>query len=168
VKTVEIRKATPDDAAAACAVVRRSIVELCAADHQGDAATVAAWLANKTEENMRRWILASHVFVAVEQGRILGVGAMMASGEVTLNYVSPDARLRGVSKALVRRLEQQATDLGAATMTLKSTLTAVRFYEAAGYRSAGPPSKGFGITSGYPMMKSLRTPASPPLGEELP
>ena len=167
-KTVEIRKATPEDAEAACAVVRRSIVELCRADHQGDAATIAAWLANKTTENMCRWIAASHVFVAAQQGRILGVAAMMPSGEITLNYVSPEARFRGVSKALVRRLEQQATELGAATTTLKSTLTAVRFYEAAGYCSAGAPTGGFGITSGYPMTKSLRARTSPPLGEELP
>jgi GNAT superfamily N-acetyltransferase len=165
---VEIRKATPDDAETACAVVRRSIVELCRADHQQDAATIAAWLANKTTVNMRRWIAASHVFVAVEQGRILGVGAMMSSGEITLNYVSPDARLRGVSKALVRRLERQAAELGAATITLTSTLTAVRFYEAAGYHGAGPPTKGVGITSAFPMTKSLRAPASPPLGEERP
>jgi GNAT superfamily N-acetyltransferase len=155
VKIVEIRPARVDDADEACAVVRRSIVELCHADHQGDALTMTAWLANKTAENMRRWIAQSHVFVAVEEGRILGVGAIMSSGEVTLNYVTPDARLRGVSKALLRRLEQQAVATGAATVTLHSTATAHRFYGAAGYRDAGPPRQGFGVTSGYPMAKRL-------------
>jgi GNAT superfamily N-acetyltransferase len=153
---MDVRKATPDDASEACAVVRRSIVELCGADHQEDAETIAAWLANKTAENMRRWIALSDVFVAVEQARIFGVGAMRPWGEITLNYVSPDARFRGVSKALMRRLEQNAAELGAAMMTLHSTATALRFYESAGFRGSGPPTQGFGIASAYPMAKTLQ------------
>jgi GNAT superfamily N-acetyltransferase len=157
---MEIRKASADDAEEACTVVRRSIVELCGADHQDDAATIAAWLANKTADNMRRWIAQVHVFVATDQGRILGVGAMKASGEIALNYVSPDARLRGVSKAMVRRLERKAAELGLAALTLQSTATALRFYESAGFRGSGPPTKGFGITSGYPMTKTLERPTT--------
>ena len=152
---MEIRRARPDDAEAACAVLRRSIVELCRADHQDDAATIAAWLANKTADNVRRWIALSYDFVAVEQDRILGVAAMTPLGEVTLNYVSPDARFCGVSKALVRRLEQEAAELDVATVALQSTATALRFYESMGFRGCGPPVKGFGITSGFPMTKSL-------------
>ena len=152
---MKIRKAKADDAEDACAVLRRSIVDLCGADHHGDAATIAAWLANKTAETMRRWIAQSHVFVAVEQGGILGVGAVTSSGEITLNYVSPDARFRGVSKALVRRLERQAATLGVQTVTLHSSETALVFYYSVGYRDAGPPAKGFGITSAYPMAKRL-------------
>ncbi len=152
---MEIRRASADDAQEACAVVRRSIVELCHPDHQGDPPTVAAWLANKTAENMRRWIAHSHVFVAVEHDRILGVGAIVPSGGITLNYVAPDARFRGISKSLLRRLEQQAAEIGAEAVTLHSTATAHRFYGAAGYRDAGPPLKGFGLTSGYPMTKRL-------------
>jgi GNAT superfamily N-acetyltransferase len=152
---VEIRRATVDDADEACTVVRRSIMELCDADHRGDPPTIAAWLANKTADNMRRWIAGSHVFVAVERDAILGVGAILPSGHVTLNYVAPDARWRGVSKALLRRLEQQAAEMGAEAVTLHSTATAHRFYAAAGYADAGPPQKGAGVTSGYPMTKRL-------------
>jgi hypothetical protein len=43
--------------------------------------------------------------VAEEGKTILGVAAMDASGKITLNYVSPEARFRGVSKALVLQLE---------------------------------------------------------------
>ncbi len=135
--------------------MRRSIVELCHADHQGDAATLAAWLANKTADNVRRWIAETHVYVATEHGRILGVGALTPSGEITLNYVSPDARFRGVSKALLRELERKAGELGVAAVSLQSTATALRFYQSAGYRSAGPPVSGFGITLDHPMAKTL-------------
>ena len=57
------------------------------------------WLANKTPRNVRKWIIESQVFVAVEDGVILGVAAIDNWGEITLNYVSPDARFREVSKA---------------------------------------------------------------------
>jgi len=155
---MEIREARLDDAEEACIAVRRSIVELCHADHRGDAPTISAWLANKTADNMRRWIARMRVFVVTEHGRILGVCALKPPGEITLNYVSPDARFRGVTKALVRQSELQAADLGAKIVRVQSSLTALRFYRGAGYRSAGPPVKGFGITSGYPMTKLLERP----------
>jgi len=150
-----IRRAQPDDAEAAATVLRRSITELCAEDHRGDAATLAAWLANKTPDSVRRWVGNQHLFVAEKDGAILGVAALAPAGEITLNYVSPDARFRGVSRALVARLEQDASRLGVAAIKLTSTATARRFYAACGYAAAGPPVRGFGITQGFPMTKRL-------------
>jgi GNAT superfamily N-acetyltransferase len=152
---MQIREAKIDDAEDACRVIRRSITELCHADHQDDAPTLALWLANKTADIMTRWITQHHVFVALEDQEILGVAAMRASGEVILNYVSPDVRFRGLSTALMRQLEARAVELGIAVITLSSTATAVRFYRSRGYRENGPPIKGFGITMGYPMSKQL-------------
>ena len=102
---MHIRRANPKDAAAACAVLRRSITELCHADHGGDEVLLAKWLSNKTVENVTRWIAQSHFLVAEEAGTLLGVAAMNAAGKITLNYVLPEARFRGVSKALVQQLE---------------------------------------------------------------
>ncbi len=150
---MHVRDACEQDADAACAVIRRSTSELCVLDHQGDAATLERWLANKTPDNVRRWISHHHVLVAVEEGAILGVAAMSASGEVLLNYVSPDARFRGVSKALIGALEGRAARLGIPLLTLTSTSTALRFYRAAGYTVSGPATKRFGV--GYPMQKRL-------------
>jgi GNAT superfamily N-acetyltransferase len=150
---MKIRAAHSDDARSACDVIRRSITELCQDDHRGDADTIAAWLANKTPENMRRWIDQSHVFVATEATAIVGIGAILGSGEITLNYVSPDARFRGVSKAILARLEKQAAELGVESIVLHSTDTARRFYRSAGFADCSPPVKGFGVTFGYPMIK---------------
>lgn len=150
-----IRRAELSDAEAACDVLRRSIAELCGDDHRGVAATLAAWLANKTPDIVRRWIGHQHVFVAEEYGAILGVAALAPTGEVTLNYVSPDARFRGASKALMARLEDQARVLGHTTLRLTSTATARRFYAACGYADAGPPVVGYGTLQGYPMAKPL-------------
>jgi len=155
---MEIRDATVEDAAAACAVMRRSIVELCAGDHRNDPAVIERWLANKTPEIVAAWIAdpESSLLVAVEGGAILAVGSVTNAGEVTLNYVSPDARFRGVSRALLRRLEARAAERGNTSCWLKSTETARRFYLALGYREIGPPDRKWGTTGGYSMSRKLR------------
>jgi hypothetical protein len=92
-QTSEIRPARPADAVDACRVLQRSISELCDADHHNDPAILEKWLANKTPANVQSWIESPHgyIFVAVNDGAILGVAGVNAAGEITLNYVSPDA-----------------------------------------------------------------------------
>jgi N-acetylglutamate synthase-like GNAT family acetyltransferase len=132
--TATVRAATLADAAAACTVIRRSIVELCHADYGGDEAFLARWLANKTVETVGRWISQSrHFLVAEEDGMIVGAASMTDSGKVLLNYVSPDARFRGISKRLMQALEDRARATGIAECSLDSTQTALRFYETLGY-----------------------------------
>ena len=153
---MEIRDATSEDAEAACRVLRRSITELCTADHRGDVAVLDLWLRNKTPDNFKTWIAhrANSVLVAVERDVIIGVAAVSGKGEIMLNYVSPDARFRGVSRALLRALEDRATQRGNLRCTLTSTGTARRFYSASGY--ADDRSAVAEVSSwGWPMSKLL-------------
>ncbi len=152
---MQIREARIEDAAEACDVLRRSIVELCHADHRGDPFALEKWLANKTPENVASWIAHSHVLVAIEREAILGVGSVTSSGEITLNYVSPDARFRGISKALLRQLEARALGLGNDRCVLTSTETAHRLYRSAGYEDQGAPTVGFTGSPSYRMAKQL-------------
>jgi len=159
---MEIRHAKAEDADAACYVLRRSITELCYADHQDNPEILAQWLGNKTPEGFTSWIGQSgnSVFVAVEDGMILAVGAVTDAGEIALNYVSPDARFRGVSRALLTALEARARDRGNIKCRLTSTATARRFYWANGYVDDGAPIVGFASVLGYPMFKHLLERAS--------
>ena len=149
---MRIREARAEDAAAACEVLRRSIVELCAADHGNDPALLDPWLANKTPENVLAWMAETHLLVAEEDGRLLGVAGLSSAGRVTLNYVAPEARFRGVSAALLGALEDEAARLGCRSCTLESTKTARRFYEARGYRGRD------GDAPYAPMVKELPAP----------
>src|SRR5689334_23016130 len=130
---MQIRPARLSDAEEACVVLRRSITELCRLDHGDDAVILGKWLSNKTVENVRRWIADNHFFVAEEGGLLLGCAAMNGAGKITLNYVAPEARFRGVSRALVQQLEATARSLGLAECRLESTQTARRFYRTLGY-----------------------------------
>jgi GNAT superfamily N-acetyltransferase len=157
---MEIRDAVPEDAPAACEVMRRSISELCSADHLNDPVILGRWFADKTPEIVASWIVQSgnSVLVAVENGTMLAVGSVTDAGEITLNYVSPDARFRGVSRALLVALETRALDRGNRRCTLLSTETARRFYRSAGYVGDGSPQGKFGMSSSYPMSKQLAGP----------
>jgi len=150
-----IRRARIEDAVAACGVMRRSIAELCNADHHDDPAIVGRWLANKTPENVQAWIedAGNQVLVAVEGNDVLAVGAVRNDGEITLNYVSPAARFKGISRAMLTALEQVAREFGNAGCRLTSTETALRFYLSAGYRQVGPSEGKFGTASAYPMTR---------------
>ncbi|MCK1544818.1 GNAT family N-acetyltransferase [Bradyrhizobium sp. 179] len=152
-----IRNAKPEDADAACVVMKRSIAELCHADHKDDPAILTRWLGNKTPEIFRAWIAQgdNSVLVAVEGGEILAVGSVTNVGRIGLNYVSPDARFRGVSRAMLRALEERAATRGNSECILTSTETARRFYLSNGYVETGPPVGEFGTTTGYPMSKKL-------------
>lgn len=154
---MRIRDAAVADAPAVCEALRRSIIELCVADHENDPAVLQRWLANKTPEIVASWIgkPESSMLLAVEADTVLGVGSVTDEGEITLNYVSPDARFRGVSRALLQALEARAIARGCARCRLHSTETARRFYLSAGYSEDGPSDGKFGARGGYPMSKRL-------------
>lgn len=153
-----VRAARPADAEAAVAVLRRSITESCRADHQGDPRTLEQWLANKTPQHFIAWLEEADNFcvVAALEGPICGVGLVNRGGEVMLCYVAPDAQRRSVGRAVYAALEAKARAWGLGRLHVSSTLGARRFYENLGYRQAGEPRPGFGVTHCHPYEKPLR------------
>lgn len=140
---IAIRRASVTDGPAAVAVLRRSITELCHADHQGNEQAVDGWLANKNEQTWRQWLARADaaMIVAEKDGAIAGIGMIDQRGEVLLNYVSPDARFSGISKAVLRALEDLARANGNNRCLLHSTRTARQFYLACGYHPLGDADK---------------------------
>ena len=155
--TIAVRPAVEADAPGACEAMRRSIRDLCAADHGDDPAALAAWLANKTPDHVRSWIASESSFsvVAVREEQVVGFGLIARSGELHLCYVHPEARFQGVSSAMLVALEERAALWGLDAVVLTSSLTARRFYERRGYRSCGEPVAVFGAQRAFPMIKDL-------------
>ncbi len=135
--TITVRAGRPEDAKAAIHTLRRSISELCNADHGNNPAALEKWIANKTETSWHGWLERTDrlVLVAEQNGLILGVGMMSTTGEVMLNYVDPDARFGGISKSLLAHMERCAIERGLSHCVLESTKTALNFYLARGYTS---------------------------------
>jgi GNAT superfamily N-acetyltransferase len=153
---MEIRLAAAMDIVKICEVVRASITGLCLADHKGDPDILARWLANKTPANVALWLAnPSNVnLVADEDRAILAAGCVTVFGEVLLNYVSPAARFRGISSALLAGLEAAALREGNSRCVLASTATAHSFYKKRGYLDAGAPDQKHGLII-FPMAKAL-------------
>ena len=132
-----IRRATLADGAAAIQTLRRSITELCLADHHNEAEKLDPWLRNKTLENWAKWVAQDDavLMVADSNGAVVGVGATTLHGMILLNYVHPEARFSGVSKALLAALEAELRQGGIRLCRLETTLTARAFYAGCGYRA---------------------------------
>lgn len=155
---VEVRPALNADAEAAVEVLRRSITEVCLADHQNDAPTLERWLRNKTPERFRSWRSAPDNFlvVAVCAGVICGVGAIRQSSDLDLLYVHPSYQRRGIGRALLMVLESRAREWGLSTIRLIASATARPFYEHFGYEYLpAESSPGYGVLYDYRYRKLL-------------
>ena len=152
------RPAILGEAEEACAAIRRSIIELCGADHDGNPAILDRWLANKTPDQVARWVASNPggVFAGTGGAGIGGVGMVMPDGKIALNYVAPWARFSGVSKGLLGAMERCAAGWGFASCHLTSTITAHGFYRACGYQDAGEPVPSFGGKLAFPMRRAIR------------
>lgn len=151
---IEIRRATPNDAAAACALLRQSIEHACVADHGGRAEILQSWLGNKTPQNVTAWFASAtnHALVVEPEGRSGGDGAGLAgvallnqAGRLALCYVHPDQLRRGVGSALLRAVEQQARAWNIGKLHLHSPASASAFFERHGYVNAGKDKACFGL-----------------------
>ena len=133
-----------------------SITDLAVMDHKNDPALIARWTANKTEAGIARMLASESValFVAERDGAIAAVGAIIEPDTIGLNYVDPAHRFAGVSKALLRGMEDVLRGQGITQGKLNSTETAHRFYLGAGWEDAGAPDDAFGMRD-YPMRKQL-------------
>ena len=138
--TIESRAAEEQDAEAACQVLRRSISELCIADHHNDEKVLSAWLRNKTPANVRTWIISDKYFslVALRDSCICGFAMISREGEIQLLYGSPEVHHLGAGKLMLRALEQQALRWNLNKVFLTSTLTAKAFYERNGFKPHEP------------------------------
>ncbi|GAA5166764.1 GNAT family N-acetyltransferase [Viridibacterium curvum] len=152
----ELRSADAADAFAICTLLRRSITECCVADHANDAERLAAWLRNKTPENVSRWLLSAGnaSFVTVQDAAITGFALLNNAGEVALCYVLPEARFTGTGKVLLTAMEDCARQRGLTALRLHSTRSALDFYLRNGFQVTDEAVVVFGITA-TPLRKTL-------------
>jgi len=167
---LDVRCARPEDADAAADLLRRSITELCAADHRGDADTLSKWLANKTPSHVLEWLANKDQYcvIAENDSRLLGIGLIHRSGEIRLCYLAPGNQGRGIGKAICLALETQARTWGLRELRLESTLSARSFYERLGYRAAGAATRGFGLSHCHPYAKTLSSATATQPGSDRP
>jgi putative acetyltransferase len=144
---IDIRQATPNDAPAACALLRLSIEEGCQQDHGGRPEILQAWLGNKTTGNVLGWLSSPSNFAVVAErgGEVVGLALLNQAGKVPLCYVRPDLLRNGVGRALVCALEAQARAWNIRKVHMQSPGSASGFFERLGYVNAGKDKACFGL-----------------------
>jgi GNAT superfamily N-acetyltransferase len=137
--SVVVRCAGVQDTDAVVTVLRRSITELCVADHRNDPGVLGAWLQNKTAENVRNWIESPSNFMVVAEagGAVCGVASLGITGGILLCYLLPEVQSTGVGRALLAGLEAEARRQGIRELSLESTVSARGFYLKQGFRPKG-------------------------------
>jgi GNAT superfamily N-acetyltransferase len=153
----KIRQATPDDAPAACALLRRSIEHGCAADHAARPEVLQAWLGNKTAQNVATWFASptNYAVVAQRQGGageaagqddgLVGLALLNQAGRLALCYVHPDFLRHGAGSALLEAIEAQARAWNISKVHMHSPASASTFFERLGYVNAGKDRSCFGL-----------------------
>jgi GNAT superfamily N-acetyltransferase len=144
---IAIRKAAPTDAPAACALLRRSIEESCAADHGRRPEILDSWVGNKTPGNVAAWFASpsNHALVAERDGALAGLALLTQAGKVALCYVLPEAMRSGVGRALLAGVEEQARAWNISKLHLHSPASSSAFFERHGYTNAGKEKACFGL-----------------------
>lgn len=154
---VLVRPATVDDAAAVCALVRRSIVELGTLDHAGQPAALEQWLAGKTERAVADWIAAANglSWIALRGGRVVGYAQAAAGGWLRRLYVAPHAARAGVGTVLLDTFEARARRAGLRQVRLHASASALAFYQARGYATDVHAAARSSPADGWPLLKQL-------------
>jgi GNAT superfamily N-acetyltransferase len=103
---------------------------------------------------------AIHLAAWDETGRLVGVGRLHRvdgdCGQIRYMAVDPDQRSHGIGRAILRALEERATESGIREIKLNSRQDAVAFYEKNGYQVLRPTHTLFGVIPHFEMCKPLR------------
>ena len=162
---IEIRRAGPDDAQAACDLLRRAIAEGCEEDHRDRPGLLDTWLGNKTPATVATWFAtaSNHAVVAERGGQLVGLALLTQAGKLALCYVLPEAMRTGVGRALLAAVEAQARAWCIGKLHLHSPASAAGFFARHGYANAGKEKACFGLECDF-MWKSLALDASCEVG----
>lgn len=112
------------------------------------------------QAEIERLIRAPWVLVAVDEGRIVGV-LRGSPGRLHSLFVRKQAHRRGIGRRLMDAFERECRRAGVDTITMQSSLYAVPFYQALGYRRSTGVRTGpcfDGVDFPYQPMKKILAP----------
>ncbi len=159
-----VRPANLDDIGAVDLLLRRSYGPLLRADYPPSTLVLALPAMARAQP---RLLASGRYFVAEDGGEVVGAGGWSpeapGGGRITqglghVRHVATDARAarRGIGRAVMGRVMEDAWDAGTRRLSSLSTLTAVPFYEALGFRALRPLNLSFGAGVPFPAVEMER------------
>ncbi|WP_309664357.1 GNAT family N-acetyltransferase [Tabrizicola sp.] len=161
---VTIRRAVPADLSAVDQLLSRSYPKLLAADYPPSIMVLAIPIISRA----RPELLASGRYFLAEDGagRVLACGGWSTgrpdgrgpadrTGQVRHVATDPDMARRGIGRALMTGVMQDAAAFGLRWLECQATLTAVPFYTAMGFRALHPIQVPLGPGIVFPAVRMI-------------
>ena len=154
-----IRAMRPEDAEAMVDVILTALRVTNAKDYDADFLEGFA-RGFSAESILRRAAEGTHFYVACEDARVVGCGAVAPCGErsgaceIQTVFILPQYQGAGLGRRIVETLEADPLARRARRVELSASITAAGFYERLGYRYKNGKSV-LNETLGHPMEKLL-------------
>jgi len=120
------------------ALIERNLLEISSQYYSSD--YIARIVDHLSAPNLIEIAKTEHIFVALEDGKVIGTGTLsnFGSGEEpsyygTAIFVLPELHKNGIGKSIMARREEKAAELGAAMLIVRAAVNARFFYEKLGY-----------------------------------
>ncbi|MBA1193116.1 MAG: acetyltransferase [Pseudomonas sp.] len=139
-----IRRAVPADAPTISDVVIRALHALDTPDYPPPAIEQLA--RRFTPEAVGDMLQQRWMLVATRGDQVVGTASLDAEGFVRTVFIQPDCQGLGIGTRLLDALHVHAVEAGAAYLRVRSSTTAVGFYERLGYTRAAETPDGPGHT----------------------
>ncbi|VAW41064.1 hypothetical protein MNBD_GAMMA01-1742 [hydrothermal vent metagenome] len=138
-------------------LLKKSIIELCGPDYGNDSTILNAWIENKTEENLIKWIESKETYsiTALVENTIVGFGLSNITGEILLLYILPEYKRKGIGESIYLYIEELLLKNNVTKVIAYSTITAKPFYLKMGFSQFGSPIKVGKFDGEYPLEKSI-------------
>ena len=128
---LKIRKFEKKDASIISKLIRRCLLEVNSKDYPQEIIHFA--YEHYSSDKIIEKSLKRSVFVAVEEGNILGIASLEENVVYTV-FVDPDFHGKGIGTKLMKYVEKITNDQGYESIKTPSSLTAFEFYERLGYQ----------------------------------
>ena len=135
-----IRRFRNDDAAAVSQLIVENLRTVNIRDYPEE--LMDALAKHKKPRNLQKLASECEAFVAVKDGRILGV-AMLYGDRVTNMFVHTQSQSSGIGRSLITHIEKLAQSRDISRLFVDSSTTALGFYIKCGYRIIQKVNKPF-------------------------
>ncbi|HEV8388721.1 MAG TPA: GNAT family N-acetyltransferase [Dongiaceae bacterium] len=125
-----VRPASIDDAEAISRVIVQAVEETNAKDYPPS--VIAEVIKNFSPERVAERLPTRQVFVATEQGAVVGTGSLEGT-TIRSVFVLPRFERRGIGRALMDHIEGLARSAGVSRLEVPSSIGAEGFYRRLGY-----------------------------------
>lgn len=136
-KNMTIRKFTEADAKTVSALIIRTIRISNTRDYPAE--LMEELVKTETPEHVLQRASWTHFYVAEEEGKIVGCGAIGPywgredESSLFTIFVDPDEQGKGIGRAIMEKLEQDEFALRAKRIEIPASITGLPFYQKMGY-----------------------------------